>query len=155
MCVCVHTYVSTYVPVCVTYLWVGFDSRRPYEWLMSMMSHPQPPCSAPVDSCLWVLLWNQYISYLVFSCCLLIFPALLAFSKNLCSTDVPEAVAISTESSKMLKTHSFSELAVTGRDTQKPIIIIILYNVMNATFELYTHYNSGRKKRVISYIWMS
>lgn len=42
------------------------------------------PCSAPVDSRLWLLLWSHSISYFVFlfSCSLLFFPALLSFPKN-------------------------------------------------------------------------
>lgn len=45
---------------------------------------PQQPCSALVDSCLWLPLWTQSISYLVFPffCCLLLLPALLLFLKN-------------------------------------------------------------------------
>lgn len=49
-------------------------------------------CSAPVDSCLWLLLWSQPISYLVF-----LFPTAFSFSLHHClsqrtllSHDVPQ-----------------------------------------------------------------
>ena len=51
---------------------------------MSTMSRSQQPCSVPADACLWLLLWSQYLLYLVFlsSCCLLFFPKFSAFPKN-------------------------------------------------------------------------
>ena len=68
----------------VTCSQVGSDLWHPYEWVRSTMPCPQQPCSAPVDSCLWLPLWSQSMSYLVFliSCCLLLFPVLLSFPTN-------------------------------------------------------------------------
>lgn len=45
---------------------------------------PQQPCPAPRESCLRPLLCSQCVPYLVFlfSCCLLVFSALLSFAKN-------------------------------------------------------------------------
>lgn len=42
------------------------------------MSYPQQPCPTPVDSCLWLLLWNQSTLYLaiLFLFCLIFFSAL-------------------------------------------------------------------------------
>ena len=64
---------------------VGSNSWQPYEWVMSAISCPEQPYSAPVDTCLWLPLWSQSILYLVFlfTCWLLLSPALLFFPKNL------------------------------------------------------------------------
>lgn len=55
------------------------------EWMMSIISCPQQPCSPSIDSYLWLLLWSQFISFVgfIFSCCLLFFTALL-FAKEPC-----------------------------------------------------------------------
>lgn len=65
--------------VIVTCPWVGSASW----WLNEWYPQPRQPCSAPVDSCLWLLLCSQsaYLFFL-FSCCLLFSPALLFFPKN-------------------------------------------------------------------------
>ena len=54
------------------------------EGVMSATCHSQQPCSAPVDSGLWLLLWSQSVSHLafLFFCCLLLSPALLSFPRN-------------------------------------------------------------------------
>ena len=48
------------------------------------MSCPHQPCSAPVDSCLCLLLWSPSISYLafLFSHCLLCFASITVFPKE-------------------------------------------------------------------------
>lgn len=52
---------------------------------MPTVSCPQQPRSAPIDSCLWLLLWSQSISYLVFLFLLpSIFPTMIVFSKEPC-----------------------------------------------------------------------
>ena len=63
---------------------VDSDCWQSYKWVMSTMSCPEQPYSACRDSCLWLPLRIQSISCLVFlfSCCLLLSPALLSFPKN-------------------------------------------------------------------------
>lgn len=68
------------------YYWFRFVCSMPLswwlcDWVMPTMPCPQQLCSAPVHLCLWLLLWHQPISCVVFnfSCCLL----LLSFPKNL------------------------------------------------------------------------
>lgn len=56
-----------------------------FTQVMSTQPCPQQPYSAPVDACLRLLLsWSPSISYLLFlfSCCLLVFPAVLSFPKS-------------------------------------------------------------------------
>ena len=69
--------------LCVTCHWGSCESWQPCEGVTSTVSHPQEPCSAPVISSLWLLLWSDpsHIFFL-FSYCLLFFPALLSFPKN-------------------------------------------------------------------------
>lgn len=57
------------------------------------MSRPQKPCSAPVESSLWILLWSQSISYLVclcYCCIPFFFQHYCLFQRNLPSHDVTE-----------------------------------------------------------------
>ena len=71
--------------VCCCYLPSSqLDSWWHYEQVMSTTCCPQQPYSASVDSHLWPPVWSQSILYLVFlfSCCLLLFPALLSVLKN-------------------------------------------------------------------------
>ena len=48
-----------------TWQWVGSNFQSPYKWVMSTMPHPQQPCSAPGESCMWLLSCNQSILCLV------------------------------------------------------------------------------------------
>ena len=61
--------------------------------VMSTISCPHQHSSAPGDSRLWLRLWTQSISYFIFlfSCCLLLFPALLSPPNILPSHAVPTA----------------------------------------------------------------
>ena len=62
----------------------ALNEQCSYGWVMATVSCPQQPCSAPVDTCLWLVLCSQFTSYLVFlfTSSLLFFPALLSFPKN-------------------------------------------------------------------------
>ena len=67
--------------VYITYLWISPNSWWPCEWVMSATSCLQQPCSAPVESYQWLLLWSQFISYLVF-----LFSYCLLYSQDFFST---------------------------------------------------------------------
>lgn len=53
--------------LCVLCCWVSSDSWQTYSWVVSTVSCPQQPCSAPVDSFPWLLLWRQSISSHIWS----------------------------------------------------------------------------------------
>lgn len=106
---------------CVPCHWVGSDSWRPCECVMSSVWSSQP-CSGPLDSRLCLLLWSPSISQLDFfvSWCLLCFPALLPFPKNLawwCACSRTASVLSFFASSKVsglicIRTHLFIFLVV-------------------------------------------
>lgn len=111
-----HVSVEAYLYMHASFL-KGSNSWWPWKWVTSTVPCPLLPCSAPIDSYPWLLLWIQFTSCLVFfSCCLLFIQTLTSFPKNSPSYDVSEVgqLRLSFLPSAMLHAYLFVFLVVQG-----------------------------------------